>query len=226
MTFGVLSLCSHLGAIQIEVRLSDAALTQEDRLSAEQDFTPNAILFLATVFGHMTILWDMWLTFGVLRPLWNWGIAAAAVLTLDSASVVVTAVQVGAKVSAWNDINRTTLCADHNFATEDTGISDLTANPNDACGRKYGTVHSNGTTRHRRPCTEHQALPFDISDASTLVCSCLPRQIIRFRLTTLQAPRFPVDMAILERRGPACWGSRMSVCANAYHSLPLALLTR
>lgn len=178
----------------------------------------------------MTILWDMTLAFGVRQPLQYWAIAGAAILMLDSTSIVVTAVtavEVGAKVSKWNDVGWTTLYADHGSSTgeDDTGVSDLTANADDSRRRKYGNIHSNDATGHKRPFFEDQTLPFNISDASTLVCLCLPRQIIRSMLTILQA-RCPVmGMAVLGHGRRDSWGSCMSVSGNAYLGLPLALFT-
>jgi hypothetical protein len=104
LAFGVLSLCSHLELIDSEVRLNYTALARENRLSAEQDFTPNTVLFLATMFGHMTILCDMMLLFfDQLRPRY-WGFAATTILILDGTSIVVTAVMMGTKVITWNDV--------------------------------------------------------------------------------------------------------------------------
>lgn len=222
-----MTLCFHLGAIESEVTPSDAAFIREDRPSAEQDFTPNPVLFLATLFGHMTILWDMMLAFGVRQPPQYWAIAGAAILLLDSTSIAVTAVaavEVGAKVSKWNDVGWMTLCADHGSSTgeDDTGVSNATTNADNSRRRKYGNFHGNDSTEYKGPFFEHQTLPLDISDASTLVCLCLPRPMIRSMLTVLQARCPAMDMAVLER---GSWSPCLSVFGDAYSSLPLALFT-
>jgi hypothetical protein len=175
----------------------------------------------------MTLLWDMMLAFDVGQPPWCWAIAGAAILMLDSTSIVVTAVaavEVGAKVSKWNDVGWIMLCADHSSSPgeDDTGVSDLAANVDDSRRRKYGNFHGNDSTGYKGPFFDDQTLPFDISDASTLVCLCLARQIIGSMLTVLQARCLAMDMAFLER------GSRsscVSVFGDAYSSLPLVLFT-
>jgi hypothetical protein len=101
-----------LKLIESEVRLSHAVLGREDRLNAEQDFTPNTVLFLATVFGHTTMLCDVILIFFHQRRWMYWGFAAAMILILDSISVAVTTMAVGRKVITMNDVDWMGLWAD------------------------------------------------------------------------------------------------------------------
>ena len=109
LAFGVLSLCSHLELIDSEVRLNYTALARENRLSAEQGFTPKTVLFVATLFGHMTMLCDiMLLLFDRRRPKY-WCFAATIILTLDGTSIAVVAAK---EVIEWNEIGQNRICAD------------------------------------------------------------------------------------------------------------------
>jgi hypothetical protein len=64
------------------------------------------------MFGHMTILWDIVLAFGI-RPLERyWRFTAATILMLDTVSITVTAVEVRMEVITRSDVGWTRLCAD------------------------------------------------------------------------------------------------------------------
>ena len=110
LAFGVLSLCSHLELIGSEVRLNHTALARENRLSAEQGFVPKTVLFVATLFGHMTILCDIMLLFFDLRHPKYWCFAALIILTLDGTSI---AVVVANEVIEWNEFCQNRICADN-----------------------------------------------------------------------------------------------------------------
>lgn len=156
MAFGVLSLCSHLEVIESEVTLSHTACAREDRLSSEQGFTPNTVLFLATLFGHLIIFWDMVLAFGIRQPLRYWRTAGVIILIMDSTSVVVTAAEAGTMVNTWNDVGRRRLYADDKLTTEaDTGIPDLTTNAGNSRRRRHSNVYGNGSAKYRGSFFEH-----------------------------------------------------------------------
>ena len=110
LAFGVLSLCSHLELIGSEVRLNYTAFARENRLSAEQGFVPQTVLFVATLFGHMTMLCDIMLLFFDLRRPKYWCFATIIILTLDGTSIAVVAAN---EVIEWNEIGQNRICVDN-----------------------------------------------------------------------------------------------------------------